>query len=98
MLVRLHTHPKGNEFMVRRSCFRLASINQIRSWTTNGVFDYIRQKGCSHQRNGEPEKADVEFVCGWAGYNGPEEKDERRKDGGVDDAPCCHMLGDDRRK
>lgn len=85
MFIRLRTHAKRNEFMFRRACFRLASINQVRSGTANGVFDYIRQKGRSNQRNGKPQKADVEFVCGWAGYKGPEEEDERGKDGGVDD-------------
>lgn len=84
MFIRLRTHTESDQFMFRRSCFGFASINQIRSWTANGVFDYIRQKGRSNQRNDKAQKADVEFVCGRACDKRPQEEDERGKDGGVD--------------
>lgn len=85
MLIRLHAYTKRNQFMFRRACFGLASINQIRPWTTNGVFDDVGQEGRSNQGDRKPQKADMEFVCGWACDEGPEQEDEQGEDGGVND-------------
>lgn len=66
MFIALRAHTPGDEFVFRCSLLRHASVYQIRARAANGVFDDVGYEGCDGQRNDETQKADVEFVGGWA--------------------------------
>ena len=49
----------SDQSMLRGTLFRLAASDQVRSWSSNCIFDHIRQKSSQHDADSKTKYCDI---------------------------------------
>lgn len=85
MMIRLRTDLDRDQSMLWRVFRRLASRDQIRSRSADGVFYGIRKEGRENQADEKSKDGDVNLMRRWLENDGPESVKKKWDHAGVDE-------------
>jgi hypothetical protein len=88
VVVFLGAHFERNELVCRCAGRGLTSRDEVWSWSTHSVFDYVGDEEREDHAYEPSEYGDVCFVGAGADEDGPKDQYAERDGTGVDEEPC----------